>query len=134
MSNWLRLDEIKKEVFNTYNELFDKVSRMSFDKAFNELNGFNLSAEPFYDEKEEKVLVELKFEVKYGNIETTIFKTCDNECEVWETCAYMLEEERDKGEIVFDIGAHRGMKLYSIITNGKVIVIDEKWEKMEENN
>ena len=122
-TNWLRLENVRDEVFSTYNELFDKVSNMSFDEAFKAFKGFNLSADPFFDDEKECIVPSLKFDLKYRNIETTIFQAKGNKCEVWETAAYKLDE---KSEIVFDISAHHFIGVYSIITDGKVVIL-EKW-------
>lgn len=127
MSNWLRLENVRDEVFNAYNELSDKVSNMSFDEAFKTFKGFNLSADPFFDDEKECIVPSLKFDLKYRNIETTIFQVSGNKCEVWETAAYKLDE---KSKIVFDISAHYSIRVYSIITNSKVVIL-EKWAEKD---
>lgn len=127
MSNWLRLENVRDEVFNAYNELSDKVSNMSFDEAFKTFKGFNLSADPFFDDEKECIVASLKFDLKYRNIETTIFQVSGNKCEVWETAAYKLDE---KSEIVFDISAHYSIRVYSIITDNKVVIL-EKWAEKD---
>ncbi len=119
------MEEIRDEVFTTYNELFDMVNKMSFDKAYKELNGFDLQADAYYDEHNKKCVADLKFQVKYKNIETTIFMCGNNECELWESAVYKID---DKNEIVFDIVAHRYINTYSIIVNHDVIVL-ENWEE-----
>lgn len=125
MSNWLRLENVRDEVFNTYNELSDKVSNMSFDEAFKTFKGFNLSADPFFDDNKSCIVPCLKYDVKYKNIETTIFQAKNNKCELWETATYKLDE---KSEIVFDISAHYSIRVYSIITDNKVVIL-ENWSE-----
>ena len=123
MSNWLRLENVRNEVFNAYNELSDKVSNMSFDEAFKAFNGFNLDADPFYDDKKGCIVSNLKYRVKYRNIETTIFQCGNNRCELWETAVYKLDKNC---EIVFDIAAHHSIRVYSIITSDNVVIL-ENW-------
>ena len=129
MGAWKHLEEIRNEVFTTYNELSDMVNKMSFDKAYKELDGFDLQADAYYDICSNKCCADLKFDIKYKNIETTIFKCGNNECEVWERAAYKID---DKNEIVFDIVAHRYINAYSIIVNHDVIVL-ENWAEKKKN-
>lgn len=125
MGTWNNLENIKNEVFATYNELSDIVNKMSFDKAYKELNGSDLQADAYYDICNDKCVADLKFEIKYKGIETTIFKCGNNECELWESASYRID---DNSEIVFDISAHRYIGVYSIIVNHNVIVL-ENWQE-----
>ena len=131
MGNWQNLEEIRDNVFTTYNELFDKVSNMSFMEAYKEFKGFNLSADPYLDTDRETFVSNLKFDLRYKDIETTIFQCDDDECELWETAVYVLEQGQgqDKGEIVFEIAAHDCIDVYSIIVNGNVVVLKNWVEK-----
>ena len=54
-----------------YNELCSLVSNMTYEEAFKKLNGYNLTADPITI-------------VSYKHISTTIFRTDENGCEVWE--------------------------------------------------
>lgn len=73
--------QIEKE----YNELVTKTSKMTYEEAFKKLNGYNLSADPVtYGEDKRLICVSESFDVTYKHITTTIFRTEDNGCEVWE--------------------------------------------------
>ena len=68
-----------------YNELCNLVSDMTYEQAFKTLNGYNLTADPITMGKEKKLIgINEFFEVTYKHISTTIFRTEDNGCEVWE--------------------------------------------------
>ena len=124
-NEWKRLENITDEVFYSYNELFDKVKNMTFDEAYKALNGFQLEADPYYDSVREKIAVFLKFEVKYRNIQTTIFRCGDNFCEVWESASYKFGES----EIMFDIAAHHSIKPYSVILGDRNVIVLENMIK-----
>lgn len=126
MCNSLHLENVRDEVFNAYNELSDKVSNMSFDEAFKAFNGFNLDADPYYDNVRECIVPCLKYEIRYRNIEATIFQCGNNRCELWETAVYKLDKDC---EIVFDIAAHHSIRVYSIITSDNVVFMENWTEK-----
>lgn len=68
-----------------YNELCSLVSNMTYEEAFKKLNGYNLTADPITI-GEEEILIGINefFDVSYKHISTTIFRTDENGCEVWE--------------------------------------------------
>ena len=68
-----------------YNELCSLVSNMTYEEAFKKLNGYNLTANPITI-GEEEILIGINefFDVSYKHISTTIFRTDENGCEVWE--------------------------------------------------
>lgn len=68
-----------------YNELCSLVSNMTYEEAFKKLNGYNLTADPITIGDEERLIgVNEFFNVNYKHISTTIFRTDENGCEVWE--------------------------------------------------
>ena len=71
--------KIEKE----YNELCVKVSKMTYEEAFKKLNSYNLTAEAVTCNKE-LICISESFQVTYKHISTTIFRTKNNGCEVWE--------------------------------------------------
>ena len=65
------------------------VSGMTFEQAFNVLNGFNLSSDPMMIG--DKLLgFNTFFDLTYKSISTTIFKTEDGGCEVYDTADVWL--------------------------------------------
>jgi hypothetical protein len=68
-----------------YNELCSLVSNMTYEEAFKKLNGYNLTADPItFGEEERLIGINEFFNVSYKHISTTIFRTDENGCEVWE--------------------------------------------------
>ena len=68
-----------------YNELVRMTSNMKYEDAFKQLNGYNLTADPVTCGKnKELIAVNEFFEVIYKHINTTIFRTKNDGCEVWE--------------------------------------------------
>ena len=68
-----------------YNELVRMTSNMKYEDAFKQLNGYNLTADPVTCGKnKELITVNEFFEVTYKHINTTIFRTKNDGCEVWE--------------------------------------------------
>lgn len=66
-----------------YAELCAMVADMSYENAFKKLDGYNLTADPIMVDGQWVSNNEF-FDVKYKHIETSIFRTDDNKCEVWE--------------------------------------------------
>ena len=118
---WKKISEIKQSAFNEYNELFDKLNEMSFDKAYNTFGGSNLESDAYYDNAKEMIRVSLKFDVTYKNITTTVFSCGENnnECELWECCLYKVGEHC---EIGFDVSAHDSIDEYGIYTNDNIVI------------
>ena len=121
MAEWKKMSEIQEEVFNIYNELYDKLKGMSFERAYKELDGFCLDADAYYDTAKEKMKVSLKFDVNYKNVITTIFACGENNdiCELWECCFYKLGEHC---EISFDVAAHHSIKQYAVYIDNDYVV------------
>ena len=68
-----------------YNELVRMTSNMKYEDAFKQLNGYNLTADPVTCGKNKELIrVNEFFDVTYKHINTTIFRTEDDGCEVWE--------------------------------------------------
>ena len=58
---------------------------MTYENAFKALNGYNLTADPVVvGSTHELIAINEFFDVDYKHIHTTIFRTKDNKCEVWE--------------------------------------------------
>ena len=84
-----RLNKFSVMVINTiereYDELVRMTSNMKYEDAFKQLNGYNLTADPWTCGKnKELITVNEFFDVTYKHINTTIFRTENNGCEVWE--------------------------------------------------
>lgn len=84
-----RLNKFSVMVINTiereYDELVRMTSNMKYEDAFKQLNGYNLTADPVTCGKnKELIAVNEFFEVIYKHINTTIFRTKNDGCEVWE--------------------------------------------------
>ena len=74
-----------KKIEKEYNELVAMVSNMKYEDAFKKLNGCNLTADPIICGKDGKLIALNEFfDVTYKHISTSIFRTEDNGCEVWE--------------------------------------------------
>lgn len=80
------MEEILKVLtMREYAELCVMVKNMTYEEAFKKLDGFNLTADPITMGKTNEIVgVNEFFNVKYKHIETSIFRTDDNKCEVWE--------------------------------------------------
>ena len=72
-----------KKIEKEYNEFVAVVSNMKYEDAFKKLNGYNLTADPVTCGKE-LIYISESFQVTYKHISTTIFRTKNNGCEVWE--------------------------------------------------
>ena len=66
-----------------YNDLCSLVSNMTYEEAFKKLNGYNLTADPITIGEEKRLIgINEFFDVNYKHINTTIFRTKNNGCEV----------------------------------------------------
>ena len=74
-----------------YESLCGFVSTLTFEQAFNALNGFNLDV--CICTQNDKYLDHcMFFDCNYKSISTTIFKTNNGKCEVCDTCSVWLDE------------------------------------------
>lgn len=68
-----------------YSELCTKVKGMTYEEAFKTLDSSNLTADPIVIGKTNELIgINEFFDVTYKHIRTSIFRTSDNKCEVWE--------------------------------------------------
>ena len=101
-----RLNRFSVMVINTiereYNELVRMTSNMKYEDAFKQLNGYNLTADPVTCGKnKELITVNEFFDVTYKHINTAIFRTEDDGCEVWEEFSvHMVMNCEDDAELV----------------------------------
>ena len=79
----IMIEAIKNLAKKEYNELCELVSNLTYVEAYNKLNGFNLTSDPITIGDKLIGLNEF-FDVNYKHINTTIFRTNENGCEVWE--------------------------------------------------
>jgi hypothetical protein len=71
--------------------LIEFVSHLSFERAYAELNGYNLSIDEITC-KEKTIGFNVFFDCNYKNIATTIFRTDDGMCEVYDTVDVWLSD------------------------------------------
>ena len=76
---------MERTIKREYNELCALVANMKYEDAFKALNGYNLTADPICVGTDGKfVSLNEFFDVTYKHINTSIFRTENNGCEVWE--------------------------------------------------
>ena len=71
--------------------LVQKVSLLSFEKAYKELNGYNLSIDEI-TMRGKTIGFNVFFDCNYKSIATTIFRTEKGGCEVYETVDVWLSD------------------------------------------
>ena len=71
--------------------LCDLVSNLSFEMAYQKLNGYNLSVDEI-SMKGKTIGFNVFFDCNYKSITTTIFRTDDGGCEVYEVVDVWLSE------------------------------------------
>lgn len=72
-------------------ELVNLVKDMKFEDAYNKFNGFNLEMNPSHS-GEKLMEVNPMFDLNYKSIATTIFKTPNGNCEVYEYVDLWLDD------------------------------------------
>ncbi len=86
----LEFSLIKEIAQRDYDQLSKKVADMTYENAFKELNGFNLSAEPCTCGNE-LLGIEEFFDFNFGCLNGTIFRTPDNGCELYEIFDFWVD-------------------------------------------
>jgi hypothetical protein len=71
--------------------LVQKVSLLSFERAYEELNGYNLSVDEI-SMRGKTIGFNVFFDCNYKSIATTIFRTDDGGCEVYNTVDVWLSD------------------------------------------
>ena len=79
------IEAIKNLAKKEHNELCELANDLTYIEAYNKLDGYNLTSEPITIGENEKLLgINEFFDVKYKHIETSVFRTKGDKCEVWE--------------------------------------------------
>ena len=74
-----------------FKELSEKLSEMTFIKAYNELKGFNLEMDECTCQGE-LLGLQIRFDYNYKHINGTIFKTEDGGCELYDMVSVWDDE------------------------------------------